>query len=360
MEKLDINTLLELESKHLIYKQKHPQLSLFIWNYTPEVQYGDLWNVNPLIARCRGLVTDTNGLVICHCIPKFFNYEQLNPDQIPNEEYEISKKMDGSYISMFNYTNEWIFASRGSFTSDQAILAKKIFNEKYSNIELNQNINYIMELIGPDNRIVCEYENNDLILLTAFETVFGHELSIYNNTYYVNTFNGFHRVLRYQSTGDFNYLKSIISDEEEGFVIRFKLSGKRMKIKGEKYIELHRIITNISNKTIWECLSKNENMDKIIELLPDEYYNWFNNVVAEIKAEYKHVEDTTLDWFKYIMTSYNNPDKKIFAREALKSPFNAILFKLYDNKPYEYIIWKMIKPELEKPFRDGFPPDELM
>ena len=44
----------------------------------------------------------------------------------------------------------------------------------------------------------------------------------------------------------YDLLKEEISKDKEGYVIRFK-NGFRMKIKGEEYKRLHKILTNISN-----------------------------------------------------------------------------------------------------------------
>ena len=42
-----------------------------------------------------------------------------------------------------------------------------------------------------------------------------------------------------------------------------------------------------------------------------------------------------------------------FANEAVKSDLRSVLFKLYDKKPYDEIIWKMNKPVYSRPFKDG-------
>jgi hypothetical protein len=49
-----------------------------------------------------------------------------------------------------------------------------------------------------------------------------------------------------------------------------------------------------------------------------------------------------------------NNNRGDFAREALKTKYHSILFKLYDKKSYDELIWKRIRPTYSKPFRDGF------
>lgn len=41
-----------------VTKRSHPDLPLFIYNYSPEVQYSKKWNSVTL--NCRGLILDDN------------------------------------------------------------------------------------------------------------------------------------------------------------------------------------------------------------------------------------------------------------------------------------------------------------
>jgi RNA ligase len=345
---LDVNILNEYYNKGLLYKQTHNIYDLIVWNYTQKVQYEGLWD--DVSKNCRGLITNSKGKIVSRCIPKFWNMEELNPNDIPNEPFEAFMKMDGSYISLFFYENEWIFASRGSFNSDQAVLAKKVFNKKYADVvNLDKNINMIFELVGPDNRIVVSYPKNDLVLLTSYDALSGEELNIYSDG-----FNGFTRVKKYDGINDYRAIKESISDDEEGMVVRFINSGMRMKIKGANYVILHRIITNVSSLTIWEHLSKNEDLEKLLLNVPDEWFQWVRKTADSLNSRYSEIEKQALEEYQRIMNMYTNISKKWFAQEAKKSNLRAILFKQYDGKPYSEIIWKMIRPEFIKPFHDGY------
>jgi tRNA splicing ligase len=126
----------------LLYKQTHPTLPLTIWNYTPAVQYGEKWDEVTL--QCRGLVTDTEGNVVARPFKKFFNLEENK--HTPTSDFEVFDKMDGSCIILFYYNDEWIFATRGSFTSEQAIKAKEL-SSKYPLKNLDKNNTYVFEII---------------------------------------------------------------------------------------------------------------------------------------------------------------------------------------------------------------------
>ena len=68
-----------------LFKQVHRTLPLSIWNYTPEVQYGQLWD--EITLQCRGLVTDNEGNVVA------YHYES----QTRNEDSDNLKKLQQDY-----------------------------------------------------------------------------------------------------------------------------------------------------------------------------------------------------------------------------------------------------------------------
>jgi hypothetical protein len=139
---MDINILNSYEKNGLIKSQKHPYLDLWIWNYSVSVQYERLWD--DITLQCRGIVTDNEGNVVARPFKKFFNIEEGKHN--PTEEFEVFEKMDGSLGILFNYKDEWVFATRGSFTSDQSKRAYKLL-EKYPIENLDKKNTYLFEII---------------------------------------------------------------------------------------------------------------------------------------------------------------------------------------------------------------------
>jgi RNA ligase len=281
-----------LEKYHndgLLLKQTHPVLDLTIWNYSQKVQYDRLWD--DVTRQCRGLVTNSDGDIIARPFKKFFNYEEYlenTPEMIPNEPFEVFEKMDGSLGILFNYEDQWVLSTRGSFTSEQSIKGTELL-KKYDYNRLPKGHTYLFEIIFFENRIVCNYDFEDLILLGIIETKTGEEINLYNDEDYdggirfknLMTNLGFKIVKKYDGLNDYDNLKSIISNDAEGFVIRFK-NGFRMKIKGDEYCRLHRILTNISNRDLWEYLKHNKRLDEILEKVPDEFYKWVKDTVRDL------------------------------------------------------------------------------
>ena len=162
-----------------LISQRHPRLPLTIYNYSRSTQYAEKWDEVTLM--CRGLVLDDDGNIVARPFKKFFNYEELKPEEIPNEEFEVFEKLDGSLGILFNYKGEWILASRGSFTSDQAIRGGEIL-KKYRYDRLIEGFTYLFEIIYPENRIVCQYDYEDLILLSVIDNKDGYELKLHDSS----------------------------------------------------------------------------------------------------------------------------------------------------------------------------------
>jgi hypothetical protein len=383
----------------LLLKQTHPVHDLTIWNYSSRVQYERLWD--DVTTLCRGLVTNSKGDIVARPFKKFFNYEEHKPEDLPNESFEVYEKMDGSLGILFYYEyelsdenryniwfnnnyetgmerffdpknlpdfdnsyyeptpktkGEWILATRGSFTSPQAFKGKELL-EKYNFERLHTGYTYLFEIIYKENRIVCDYDYEDVVLLGMIDTKSGNEVNIHNDNEDLRFTNmisniGFRVVMLYKTWGEgYDLLKEQISNDREGYVIRFK-NGFRMKIKGEEYKRLHRILTNISNRDIWEHLKDRKPFDEILDKVPDEFYDWVSNTADGLVEKYREIEKKSLIDFARIVKSCNIDDRKCFALEALKCDNPSILFSMLDKKDYSDIIWKIIYPTYSKPFKN--------
>jgi len=352
--KIDIEIIDRYVEEGWVEKNDHPTLPISIYNYSRNTQYEGKWD--DITLMCRGLVLDREGNVIAKAFNKFFNMEEHKPEEIPNEPFEVFEKLDGSLGIFFNYNDEWILATKGSFTSDQAVKGIEIL-KKYKYDRLLKGYTYLFEIIYPENRIVCQYDFEDLILLAVIDNHDGYEIRIHDNEIHLegirlkNLYNnlGFKIVKKYDGVRDYSELKSKISQNQEGFVIKFG-NGFRMKIKGEEYVRLHRILTGFSNVDIWEYLKDGKDFNEFLDRVPDEFDEWVRNTVEDLKTEYERLDNEYKWIFKVLMRSPNSKTKKGFAEFAKKYKHPSILFKMFDGKEYSDYIWKQIRPVYSKPF----------
>jgi RNA ligase len=349
-----IETLEKYYEDGLLYKQTHPTLPLTIWNYTPKVQYENIWD--EITLQCRGMVTDDNGNVVARPFKKFFNIEEGK--HTPTSEFEVYEKMDGSLGILFNYEGEWVFATRGSFTSEQSVKGFEML-QKYDYQKLHKDYTYLFEIIYNENRIVVKYLFEDLVLLGMINTETGYEVDLHHEGNDMRLKNLIHNlefkvVKQYDGIEDYTKLKSLIDNNAEGFVIRFS-NGDRMKIKGEEYLRLHKIMTNVSTTGIWEMLSNGDNVNELLKDVPDEFYKKIQNYVRDLKYNYVQISEMAgklHDGFRY--GKYNDvdpePTKKEFAEFVFKQQkvLHPVMFAMWDKKKYDKIIWNILKPEFEK------------
>jgi RNA ligase len=347
-----IEELKKLESEGYVRSVKHKELPLTIWNYTPKTQYEKAFGDFPILRSCRGLVLDDEGKIWARPFSKFHNYEEHELSEFPfGQDIEVTLKMDGSLLIVFKYGEEVVYATRGSFYSDQAIAGGELFRELYDEGIIENGLTYLFELIGPDNRIVVSYEKNDLVHLALLDTTNGHDLPRDER---------FKCVKVYEVEGGkldsdcsifgskvYQTLNSLNTANEEGFVIRaigneFKPDW-RCKIKFSEYCRLHSIVTKISNRDVWEYLRDNRSFDEIIEVCPDEFCNWLKQTKHNLENEYEVVLAKANLVFGFIK---NIESRREQALELISNhkDVSHIVFNMLDGKSYTEIIWDMVKP----------------
>jgi RNA ligase len=306
----------------------------------------------------RGTVLDREGNLVAKAFPKFFNMEEHKPEEIPMEEFEVFEKLDGSLGILFHYADEWHLATRGSFVSDQAIKGKEILS-RYSYKRLIPGFTYLFEIIYPENRIVCSYDYEDLIMLAVIDNKDGYELRIHDNHIHLDGIRlanlyqnlGIKIVNKYDGVTDYKRLKTMIASNAEGFVIKFK-SGFRMKIKGEEYVRLHRLLTNFSNVDIWELLKDGKNLDDFLERVPDEFDEWVRGTMRALKFEFTQRMNRVKN-LEFSLKSLSLPTRKEEAEwifENVERIYQGCVFSLLDGKDPSEHVWKLTRPTYQKPF----------
>jgi T4 RnlA family RNA ligase len=324
-----------------ITSQTHPTLPLTIYNYTAKAQFDRYWVAATLC--CRGLVLDDYYRPIARPLPKFFNlseYQGSLPDGVPN----IYEKLDGSLIILFDYQGQWEVASRGSFTSEQAQMARVLLAHYRADLDtLDRDYTYLFEIIYPSNRIVVDYgDDRRLVLLATVHTQTGAELDH-------TQVNWSDLAQIYPATTLPEWLKSIDETQtklnnQEGFILKWP-NGFRLKYKLADYVRLHRIITRVQARDIWECLSQNQNLEQFLDSVPDEFYHWVKDTKLALETKYRDIETECQQAFKDL------GDRRQTAMYFQTQTYPGVLFLMLDGRDYSQVIWKLIKPGYERPFR---------
>lgn len=334
---------LELLAKHveagLVRQQRHPALPLTLYNYADRCQYERLWD--DVTLQCRGLVMHGDKIV-ARPFRKFFNDTEHAEGEIPwHLPCEITEKLDGSLLIAFFFEGEWHCCTRGSFLSTQAKQGRR-FLEQYSLGMLREDVTYLFEVIYPENRIVVNYgEMADVILLAAIRTVDGTELP---DTCWPGSFR---HVRRLPPDADARSLRSIIRDDEEGYVVRFS-NGFRMKVKGQRYMELHRLISGVSSRSVWESLSQRKSFDELLAVIPDEFGEWVRDERDSLLRQYDELAARVEDAYVAVKGLPDRKSQALVITSEYRDVASAV-FAALDGKDAWSILWKQLYPEFRRP-----------
>lgn len=273
--------------------------------------------------------------------------EELEYNQIPNEPFEVFEKMDGSIGLFFYYQGEWHMATKGSFVSVKSVKGMQMAKQYNLDKICVPGYTYLFEIIYPENMICVNYGDSERLVLLSIMDSEGVEIPYED----IMKSGEWDLVKKYDGISDFSVLKGMIADDAEGFVVRFK-SGMRMKIKGDEYIRLHAILTNISTTSIWETLSNGGTMEDILNLVPDEVAEQVVEIVKDLAIRFDNIREDYIGYYTDIVSKVGIEDRKAFAEQALRYNHSSILFSLLNGRDINPTIWKIIKPKWRKIFAD--------
>lgn len=305
-----------------------------LYDYTSSAQFDRVWNNETRL--CRGLVTDDHDNLLARPFPKFWNLsDHANPalPPVPNEPFDISDKLDGSLIIAYRYNSQLAANTRGSFTSTQALAAAKwLRSPTFAGFVPEQGVTHLFEWISPDNRIVIDYgARRECVLLDVIDNHTGRSISPTNDLF-----------ARPEVIAASDYHALPARDNAEGYVVRFQ-SGFRVKVKHPRYVQLHKLLSGLTEHRVWEILSSGSTIDDILEIVPDETYQWLRDVEATLLARF-HTICTEANTEASRIKDRAGADRKAFAAEATKSEYRSLLFLLFDGKSCSSLAWKLIEP----------------
>lgn len=326
-----------------ITTRRHPALPYTVYNYAATTQFNKIWDNETL--KSRGLVLDDDYNVVAMGFRKFFNWEEYPQDTIPvHLPFLATKKMDGSLLIIRNMGDHVVYTTRGSFESPQAQMGYNILKEKYGLDSLDPNYTYLFEVLYPENRIVVNYGVDDVVLLSMFDMRTFEEVQ-YNDL--PKNFNVVERV-----DYDLDLMRQLDIPNEEGFVVRFN-NGFRAKIKFKTYMELHKVVTGVSSRMVWELLKDGKSINDILEILPDEFYDFVVKTMGELNDKFDHYNNLVVSTVEKMNTLDlpTQKDKALWIRENSKeiAPF---VFNAISGKDYKDGIWKKIYPPHLSPFEE--------
>jgi hypothetical protein len=351
-----------------VSQQNHSEFPLSIFAYSRKTVQEQRWD--GVTSKCRGIVINwLTGDIVSRPFEKFHNYGNPMATDVlgvlGTEAFQapvVWEKMDGFMCTLYTWDGVDYLASKGSFHSVHAKWAtawlRKSFGES---LGVLPGYTAVFEGLHPDLRIVVDYkERKELVLLALINNETGEEYSPGALIAFADS-RGLATPKLKNAT-----LKTVHDEtmiycglDEEGYVTTWYQKGKppfRLKLKFIEYLRLHRMVTGVSPKRIWEVLATNQSSEL------DEYLKqstpWFSAFVQKwmraLTAEYKEIEHGAAASYSVIQgvlnqqwkESGNIPVRKDWAL-IIKRPefvkYSGILFARLDGKDERAIIWKMVK-----------------
>ena len=295
----------------------------------------------PIVQVCRGIIIDLNNLTIaCRRFDKFFNAFEEHAAKLEGK-IMAEEKIDGSIIGVWNDRDgNWRVSTNGMIdASDANILMPfnniqtygDLFNLALNNagVSLNSFNNYkdytlIFELVSPLNRIVVPYKETELYFLGLRNNLTGEEVAPYDTDI---------KYFKVPKLYDIDTVEQAIKiaktlgADEEGFVLVDK-NFNRVKVKGTEYLSMHLLRNNDLSLKNFLMVVLNHSQDDLLAYFPE-----YEDYIRDIEKRLKSYENDVLE---AISSAPWNLDRKSFALQVKNSKYAKILFKLYDNKDYDW------------------------
>jgi RNA ligase len=320
---------------------------LRILNYSDAAMYtAGAWD-NPAVRTCRGIIVDDNWTIRARPWVKFFNHGQAEAGTLDlTAPVEVTDKLDGSLGIIHRALNGQLrVATRGSFESDQAIHATAVLHARYPEFDDVDTLTPLVEIVYPANRIVCDYgDMDDLILLGS--------VHIESGRYYgpAATADALRWTGPVAKTFTHTTLRDALAAPEragaEGLCVRYLNEDRIVKIKQEEYVRLHRIVTGLSERSVWEHMCAGSPLGDLLGTLPDELHAWTREVWTRISLDADLTEGRSRDAHRLILDAlpigWGRGDYAQLAKE--RRPLTPYLFNLLDDRDPRPGILRTLKP----------------
>ena len=355
--------------------EKHPNADLYIYGYDNRKQHRIIWDNTNI--NMRGLIIDAEGEAQAMSFKKFFTFRNYispkvialsegNTLRLPQEDYTISEKMDGTLGLLYWVNDVPYIATQRSFKATNARWASQILHSKYSHLfdKLDRSKSYIFEVLFPESRVLVDYgDREDLVLIGVIDKATGkEETHLHRNT-------GFPAAKDYtQEFGhikNFDELKNLNMPNLEGFVITYLESGLKIKIKFPWFDKAHEAMNDIihysirarkartkfnnlmninknllTNLTIWEYLQSGKSENELFRRIPYDYYfhdfeTWFDKQTHQLIENYN-----TLKRNKDKLS-----DKEIWKQIKPEAIEYFDVEERITQPQYSSVMWKLIERE---------------
>ena len=238
----------------------------FMLNYR---QFGDSNTFNVL---CRGTVLSReSGQLLSLPFERFFNVGQSHAAKVDFANSDLLEKLDGCMLCVFFENDQRVWHTRGMISADprDMKLESKAFvggetscilqaAERYLDamrgIPPSNDATYIFEMVDPSTRVITNYQPEQCgLYLTGIRWLSTFEESSESVLDLTSRWTGLWKRPRRWSATSLEAARLLMQDHPpdfEGYVVRDRLTGARVKLKSQSYLDRHHCIGKTSIKRL--------------------------------------------------------------------------------------------------------------
>ncbi len=313
----------------------------------------NFWDLhNGFYKECRSIVIDIEQEeIILSPFKKFRNLNEGEENQIESinekiknaKSIEFTNKLDGSMQSARFYNNQIIMSGSQAINMNNSWRLKDGYNilinqSNYIDmIKENPLYTFIFEYITLKDAHVVNYkkEEEGLYLLSMRNVNTGEQLSYNQVKKYAEQYNIKMTEIFNKTFGEIiEDTKKYKSYEMEGFVMN--IDGYFIKIKCDDYVQIHKILSNISSINLIIKHIADNKFDDLISKVP-ESYKW--RVMKVANLVYQYIKKTDIEVKKYFILApkQDKKDFMIWIENNVPKEFRAYVRNMYLNNIINYI-----------------------
>lgn len=356
----DWKGLLSSDPYNLIIKEDEdfPNVYLFKYNMLESDMYLSISQ------EARGIiieVSESNGMrytrLLAHSFDKFFNYTEPQGVEVLKKfnwnNYSFQEKRDGSLMRLWFYKDRWVISSSGTIDAHKAQIqipsvGYNSFGDMFDSIfqqynidldSLDPGITYSFEMTSPDNKIVVDYDKDELTLIGMRVNKLNMEL----DPILFNPFDNIKTAERFQFNSIDDALSVINSRSNFEGLVLVDDSFNRVKIKTEEYLALAKMSDMASSDRGILRMILAGTIDDVSNRLPhlqpriDIVKGFVESEISNIKALIDSVDFSQ--------------DRKTIALSVKNSPYARFVFPLISNPDQDVIGSYFISENLEKIYK---------
>lgn len=311
----------------------------------------EMWDYeNSIFRECRSVVLDVRKeWVALASMRKFFNIGEIEENSIENIAEEIknhkptfTNKLDGSMQMARFYNNKIIMA--GSMALDKENSWRVDYGYKMlsdNHIRMLMNFPYYtftFEFIHKDDIHVVKYgeEDSGLHLLAIRDSETGLEHSYEFVKYVANEFK-----VRCVEIEDVTFddvlrlMKEYKSTEKEGWVM--SLNGRRIKIKCDDYVMMHKVIDKISSDSIVIESVENGTFDDMLSKVPESHRDIVKIKVDKVVTFVSHMRKRLNDYYKISPKDGDRKEFMVWVNNNVPKNLQAIMRNKYLGREVNFL-----------------------